>query len=274
MKKKQSLIWSNKATYRNMKVFATLLVLVHYFTSCEGLTCKAAPVPLFANQIDAGQGMVVMTDTSSNVFFLSGSSWTKLGSVPLKHVSVGPAGIWGVSNDDQVYKFSGGDFFPVSGQKLKQLDAGGEGHVVGVTDSNSIHCLDATNVSPTQQQGSLNWITVPGLLMHFSCGPNTCWGVNSNQDIFFIKISPNSCRTTGWTKVDGLAVKAEVGTDGRVFVVNKGGNLFERIGISDNTPGGVYWKLIEFKKPIKCMSYDEGRLWLVTECETIQECTQ
>uniref|UniRef100_A0A3Q2CKH2 Fish-egg lectin-like n=1 Tax=Cyprinodon variegatus TaxID=28743 RepID=A0A3Q2CKH2_CYPVA len=164
--------------------------------------------------------------------------------------------------------------FMCSGQKLKQLDAGGEGHVVGVTDSDSIHCLDASNVSPTQQQGSLSWITVPGLLIHFSCGPNTCWGVNSNQDIYFIKISPNSCKTSEWTKVDGAAVKAEVGTDGRVFVVNKAGNLFERIGISDKTPGGANWKLIEFQKPIKYVSYDQGRLWIVTECEIILECTQ
>ncbi|XP_038137859.1 fish-egg lectin-like [Cyprinodon tularosa] len=256
-----------------MRAVAIFLVLVN-FTGCHGLTCEVSPLHFSAVQLDAGQGMVVMTDTFSNVFFLSGSSWTKLGSVPLKHVSVGPAGIWGVNNDDQVYKFSGGDFFPLSGLKLNQLDAGGEGHVVGVTDSDSIHCVNASNVSPTEQEGSLNWITLPGALMHFSCGPNTCWGVNSNQDIYFIKILPNSCFRNEWTHIEGKAVKAEVGSNGRVFVVNKGGNLYERIGISNKTPGGANWKHIEFEKPIKYVSYDLGRLWIVTECNLILECTE
>ncbi|XP_015233918.1 PREDICTED: fish-egg lectin-like [Cyprinodon variegatus] len=256
-----------------MRAAVTFLVLVNYFTSCHGLSCKAAPLQFSAVQLDAGQGMVVMTDKDSNVFFLSGSSWTKLGSVPLKHVSVGPAGIWGVNNDDKVYKFAGGDFFPVSGQELNQLDAGGEGNVIGITDSDSIHCLNASNVSPTEQEGSLNWNTWSGQLKHLSCSPNVCWGVNSNEAIYYMEISPKSCNTKGWTKVEGEAVKAEVGTDGRVFVVNRFGNLFERVGISGKTPGGADWKKIEFQKDIKHVSYDQGRLWLVTKCELILECT-
>ncbi|MEQ2234854.1 hypothetical protein ILYODFUR_035699 [Ilyodon furcidens] len=256
-----------------MKAVSTFLVLLNFLTSCYGWTCTAAPQQLDAAQLDAGKGMVVMTDKLSNVFFLSGSTWFKLGSVPLKHVSVGPAGIWGVNNNDTVFKFAAGDFFPVLGLDLKQVDAGGEGQVVGVKVVNSIHCLDAGKASSIKQQGLMNWNTLEGQLMYFSCGPNGCWGVNSNQEIYFTKVSPNNCGISGWTKTDGAAVKVEVGTDGRVFVVNSSGNLYERMGISDTVPQGTGWSHISFCLPIRHASYDLGRLWLVTEGGVILSCT-
>ncbi|XP_038137877.1 fish-egg lectin-like [Cyprinodon tularosa] len=256
-----------------MRAVATFLVLVNFFIGCYGLSCKAGPLQFSVAQLDASQGMVVMTDKDSNVFFLSGSSWSKLGSVPLKHVSVGPAGIWGVSNDDKVYKFAGGDFFPVSGQELNQLDAGGEGHVVGVTDGNNIHCLNASYVSSIQPESILDSNTLPGRLIYTSCSSNVCWGVSSSHNIYFASVSSSTCVTSGWTEVEGKAVKVEVGTDGRVFVVNESGKLYERIGISNGAPGGADWKIIEIPTPIEHVSYDLGRLWLVTECEFILECT-
>lgn len=73
-------------------------------------TCKEAPQHYAAVQIDAGQGKVVMRDKENQVYFLSGSNWYKLGRVKLKHVSVGPAGIWGVDTSDRVNKYVSGDF--------------------------------------------------------------------------------------------------------------------------------------------------------------------
>ncbi|XP_054911522.1 fish-egg lectin-like [Poeciliopsis prolifica] len=254
-----------------MKTLATFLVLLNYFTRCHGWICTTAPSHQAASQVDAGNGMVVMTDKNSNSFFLSDSSWSKLGSVPLKHVSVGSAGVWGVDRDNKVYKFSAGDFFPTHGQVLIQVDAG-DGKVVGVTSQNTIHCLDANSAAAIEEEGNLNWRTIPGLLMYFSCGPVGCWGVNSGQDIFFTKASPDSCSLGGWNRIDGAAVKVEVGSDGRVFVVNQSGNVYERTGISEAAPQGTGWTQISFCVSIKHVTYDLGRLWLLTDAGVILNC--
>uniref|UniRef100_A0A8C7PJJ7 Uncharacterized protein n=1 Tax=Oncorhynchus mykiss TaxID=8022 RepID=A0A8C7PJJ7_ONCMY len=55
-------------------------------------------------QIDAGLGQVVATDTSQIPYYLVGDEWIRLpGS--LKHITVGPAGIWGVNKADLIYKY-------------------------------------------------------------------------------------------------------------------------------------------------------------------------
>ncbi|XP_043964098.1 fish-egg lectin-like [Gambusia affinis] len=254
-----------------MKTLTTFLVLLNYFTRCHGWICTIAPEHLAATQVDAGNGMVVMTDRNSNAFILSDSTWSKLGSVALKHVSVGLAGVWGVDQDNTVYKFAAGDFFPTRGLSLIEVDAG-QRQVVGVTTQNSIHCLNASTASATEKEAVLKWNTIPGALMYFSCGPLGCWGVNSVQDIFFTKVSPDNCGISGWNKIDGAAVKVEVGSDGRVFVVNQPGNVYERIGITEAVPQGTGWRQISFCVTIKHVTYDLGRLWLLTEAGVILNC--
>uniref|UniRef100_A0A3B5R0G5 Fish-egg lectin-like n=1 Tax=Xiphophorus maculatus TaxID=8083 RepID=A0A3B5R0G5_XIPMA len=226
-----------------------------------------------ATQIDAGNGMVVMTDKNSNAFFLSDSSWSKLGSVALKHVSVGSAGVWGIDRDNTVYKFAAGDFFPTRGLSLIQVDAG-EGQVVGVTSQNSIHCLNGSSASSIEKEGVLNWNTISGALMYISCGPLGCWGVNSAQKIYFGKVSPGTCGISSWSQVDGVAVKVEVGSDGRVFVVNQSGNYLSlsRANISKALPQGTALSQISFCVIIKHVTYDLGRLWLLTDAGGILNC--
>ncbi|XP_032445054.1 fish-egg lectin-like [Xiphophorus hellerii] len=254
-----------------MKALATFLVLLNYFTRCQGWICTTAPEHFAAAQIDAGNGMVVMTDENSNAFVLSDSSWSKLGSVALKHVSVGHAGVWGVDRENTVYKFVAGDFFPTRGLSLIQVDAG-QSQVVGVTSQNSIHCLDASSASSIEEEGVLKWNTITGALMYISCGPLGCWGVNSAQNIYFTKVSPDTCGISGWSQIDGAVVKVEVGSDGRVFVVNQSGNVFERIGISKALPQGTAWSQISSCVTIKHVTYDLGRLWLLTDAGGILNC--
>uniref|UniRef100_A0A3P9PGN0 Fish-egg lectin n=1 Tax=Poecilia reticulata TaxID=8081 RepID=A0A3P9PGN0_POERE len=223
-----------------------------------------AIIKLLLSQIDADRGMVVMTDKNSSAFFLSGSCWSKLGSVPLKHVSVGPAGIWGVDQQNKVYKF-------VASLELKQVDAGGQGQVVGVAKGDTIHCLTANKASSIKE--IINWTSgIAGFLIYISCAPTGCWGVNAQQSIFF---TVNSCLRPGnWIQVDGEAVNVEVGSDGNVFVVNRLGLLYERTGISDQVPQGTGWKKIEMSVKIKHASYDLGYMWLVTEEGFIVKCTK
>nr|XP_015811146.2 fish-egg lectin [Nothobranchius furzeri] len=257
-----------------MKAVAALLLLLSYLSNCHGWTCTAPPQQPSAAQIDAGQGQVVMTDSSLNVFFLTGSAWSKLGSVAFKHVSVGPAGIWGVDSSNKIYKFVDGEFIPISGLDLQQVDAGGSGQIVGVTSSNTIHCLQSNAASAYQHLDFVSWRYFDGQLKYFSCGPKGCWGVNSADNIYVTKITPISCDKTGWTQVQGSAKMVEVGTDGSVFVVNAGGSVYQRLGITDDAPQGTDWVQIPFSLPVKHVSYDLGRLWVVMEIGLILECQQ
>ncbi|XP_017287044.1 fish-egg lectin-like [Kryptolebias marmoratus] len=257
-----------------MKAVATFLTALNFFSACHGWTCKAAPQQFPASQLDAGQGEVVMTDNNSNVFYLSGSTWFQLGTVALKHVSVGPAGIWGVDLSDTVYKFVAGDFLPVPGLDLKQLDAGGDGQIVGVNSANTIHCLKSNVASTYEKVGAVSWDNVPGSLMYFSCGPLGCWGVNSFFQIYFTKVTPSTCNISGWKLISGAANMVEVGADGSVFVVNANGMIYQRTGISNSMPEGNDWVQIPFCLSIKHVSYDLGRLWLVTEDGLILQCDQ
>uniref|UniRef100_A0A672G5Y4 Uncharacterized protein n=1 Tax=Salarias fasciatus TaxID=181472 RepID=A0A672G5Y4_SALFA len=220
-----------------------------------------------ATQIDAGQGQVVMTNDKSEVFFLSGSTWARLGSVPLKHVSVGSAGIWGVDSSEKVYKY-------VAGQSLIQLDAGGEGQVVGVNSSASTHCLKSGFASAFNQVASMSWDSIETNLLYISCNAHGCWTVMPSHKIFFMKIEPDSCETTNWKAVNGAASIVEAGTDGSVFMINEEGQLYERTGISSSYPVGTGWTLIPMTSNMRHISYDQGVLWAINDIGAILTCTK
>nr|XP_015798206.2 fish-egg lectin [Nothobranchius furzeri] len=256
-----------------MNAVATFLLLLSYLSNCHGWTCTAPPQQPSAAQIDAGQGQVVMTDSSSNAYFLSGSGWSKLGTVPLSHVTVGPAGIWGVDSFDKIYKFVRGDFVSVDGL-LQQMDAGGNEQIVGVNSADNIFCLKSSITLAYPQPGPVAWTPFDGLLTYFSCGPNGCWGVNSADNIYVTNVNPSTCSKTSWTQVPGAAKMAEVGTDGSVFVVNSNGDVFQRTGITSSLPQGRDWVQIPFCLPVKHVSYDLGHLWVVMEIGLILDCQQ
>ncbi|XP_029968776.1 fish-egg lectin-like [Salarias fasciatus] len=254
-----------------MKSAAVLFLVINCLSRCHGWTCDLGPQHSGATQIDAGQGQVVMRNDKSEAFVLSGSTWTRLGSLPIRHISVGPAGIWGVDSSDKVYRFGDSDFLLTHGQNLNQVDAGGQDKIAGVTSSSTIHCLSA-GASPLKEGDSLTWTTFPGALMYISCSSYGCWGVNSGQQIYFTKT--DSCQIRGWTRVEGAAIMVEVGTDGTVFVVNVHGNLYQRTGISADVPHGTGWFQIPLSNNIKHASYDLGNLWLVINGGIIAKCSQ
>uniref|UniRef100_A0A8C7JSC6 Uncharacterized protein n=1 Tax=Oncorhynchus kisutch TaxID=8019 RepID=A0A8C7JSC6_ONCKI len=65
-------------------------------------------------QIDAGLGQLVATDTSQNPYYLVGDESIRLpGS--LKHITVGPAGIWGINKADSIYKYVAGNWVQAAG---------------------------------------------------------------------------------------------------------------------------------------------------------------
>uniref|UniRef100_A0A8C6LKR3 Fish-egg lectin-like n=1 Tax=Nothobranchius furzeri TaxID=105023 RepID=A0A8C6LKR3_NOTFU len=246
-------------------------IVYFYFFLSIGWTCTAPPQQPSAAQIDAGQGQVVMTDSSSNAYFLSGSGWSKLGTVPLSHVTVGPAGIWGVDSFDKIYKFVRGDFVSFKLHKDNLFKCNEQ--IVGVNSADNIFCLKSSITLAYPQPGPVAWTPFDGLLTYFSCGPNGCWGVNSADNIY-VTVSSSIFTSRHWTQVPGAAKMAEVGTDGSVFVVNSNGDVFQRTGITSSLPQGRDWVQIPFCLPVKHVSYDLGHLWVVMEIGLILDCQQ
>ncbi|KAM7366880.1 hypothetical protein PAMP_014818 [Pampus punctatissimus] len=259
-----------------MKAVAVFLLVLCYLAVSHAWTCRDAPRLYNVKQVDAGQGKVVARDSNYYVYFLSGSSWYRLGSLRLKHVSVGPAGIWGTDTSNKVYKYIAGNFVGATGLSMQQVDAGGDGQVVGVSSSQSSYCLRSSLALAYKGVGSLSWNSLSRTMRYYSCGPlYGCWGVDTRSQVYVTqRITATSCGTTGWTQVPGLTMRmVEVGTDGNVFGVAANSSVYQRVGISHVHPQGTGWVSVSMCMPITHLSYDLGQLWVVTNSGLLLQCS-
>uniref|UniRef100_A0A8C8FYD0 Uncharacterized protein n=1 Tax=Oncorhynchus tshawytscha TaxID=74940 RepID=A0A8C8FYD0_ONCTS len=190
-------------------------------------------------QIDAGLGQLVATDTSQISYYLVGDESIRLpGS--LKHITVGPAGIWGVNKADSIYKYVAGNWVQAAGL-LKQVDAGGVQFIVG-----RYSILSDSHKGPA--------------VKYYSCGPFGCWAVNKNDDIYLM-----NCLNNGWSPIDSKLFVIEVETDG------SGVNFWD--GITASKPEGTGWSNIPMYMPMKHVTYDLGRLWVISNSGFTMVCT-
>uniref|UniRef100_A0A8C7PLX4 Uncharacterized protein n=1 Tax=Oncorhynchus mykiss TaxID=8022 RepID=A0A8C7PLX4_ONCMY len=155
---------------------ATAAVLLVLCLLAVGHAWDCQPVVDIKNlmQIDAGLGQVVATNTSQIPYYLVGNEWIRLpGS--LKHITVGPAGIWGVNKADSIYKYVAGNWVQAAGS-LKQLDAGGDQFVVGVNINDTPYCRTrSATVGYKGPDSPFPWTGLPGAVKYNSCGPFGCW---------------------------------------------------------------------------------------------------
>ncbi|XP_072513489.1 fish-egg lectin-like [Salminus brasiliensis] len=241
-----------------------LFVLLNIWTTCLALECRLVPGSL--KQIDAGNSQVFGVNSKDEIFTLYNKDWVQVpGS--LKHVSVGPAGVWGVNSGNNIFKLHKGDWTVVNGL-LKQVDAGGQGSPAGVNMNDDIFCL------PKGQGGS--WTNIPGKLKYYSCGPYSCWGVNSADNIFIMKgVTSTACAgSLSWEQVSGSLSMVEVSTDGKVYGVNSNGDVFVREDVSFSNPTGTGWCQVPYANKVKHVSYDLGHLWLIGTDNSIMDCTE
>nr|XP_040028840.1 fish-egg lectin-like [Gasterosteus aculeatus aculeatus] len=224
-------------------------------------------------QVDAGLGKVVVRDAHSNAYFLTGLNWNRLSTIRLKHVTVGPAGLWGVGINNKVHKYVAGTFKPSTGLSMLQVDAGHD-QVVGVSPSSIAYCLNSRITLSYRGVGSLSWRSLSRRLKYSSCGPLGCWGVDTNDRVLFTQnVKPSTCSPSGWRMLPGSLTMIEVGTDGRVFGVNKQGNVYERTGISTARPFGLNWVHIPMCMAMRHVSYDLGKPWVVSKSGLIMHCS-
>ncbi|XP_035003998.2 fish-egg lectin-like [Hippoglossus stenolepis] len=260
-----------------MKAVAALFLLLCCLAVSHAWRCTEAPRLFNADQVDAGMGKVVATDIYKRAYFLSGRNWYRLGTTALKHVTVGPSGTWGTSASNRVHKLVAGNFKQVNGLTMQQVDAGGDGQVVGVRPSNYLaYCLREAYALGYTGVGSVGWTYLARKLKYYSCGPlYGCWGVDTSSRVYVSKaISPTTCRTSSWTTVSGLAMKMiEVATDGNVFGVSTRGKLYQRRGISSSRREGTSWVYVPMCMSVKHVSYDLRQLWVVTTSRLLMTCT-
>ncbi|XP_010898778.4 fish-egg lectin-like [Esox lucius] len=222
-------------------------------------------------QIDAGIGQVVATDTSQIPYYLVGDELIRLPGA-LSHITVGPAGIWGVNEAYAIYKYVAGNWVQAAGL-LKQVDAGGDPFIVGANMNDGPFCLksDAT-VGYKGPDSPLPWTGLSGLVKYYSCGPFICWAVNKDDDIFIMNLKPD-CQNSGWTQIDGQLSMIEVASDGSVFGANSNGDVYTRDGISASKPEGTGWTQIPMCLKIKHVTYDLGNLWAISTSGVTMLCT-
>lgn len=112
---------------------------------------------------------------------------------------------------------------------LKQIDAGGDVFVAGVSMNGGIYCLSRPAAVSVNNASTLSWVNIAGSLKYYSCGLWGCWGVNSADDIYFrFAVTPDSCAGSRWQNIPGKLSMIEVGTEGSVYGVNSAGQIYRR----------------------------------------------
>ncbi|RXN10989.1 fish-egg lectin-like protein [Labeo rohita] len=125
-------------------------------------------------------------------------------------------------------------------EKEKKVDAGGDQIIVGVSPLDDIFCLnkDPNNIGSAS---NFPWVQLAGKLKYYSCGPYSCWGVNTAGNIFIRRsVTGASCGGSGvFDVVSGSMSMVEVATDGSVFAIDNQGSLFQRTGVTASNPIGT-----------------------------------
>uniref|UniRef100_A0A4W6EX94 Uncharacterized protein n=1 Tax=Lates calcarifer TaxID=8187 RepID=A0A4W6EX94_LATCA len=220
----------------------------------------------------AGQGQVVATNKYNRAYYLIRTYWYSMSSDYIKHASVGPAGIWGTDTKNKYCYYltmNKSVLHLSSGLSMEQVDAGGDGQVVGVTPSTyRAYCLRDSYSLAYKGTGSVSWNYHSRILKYYTCGPKYgCWGVDS--------ITPSSCSYSSWRYVSGLSMKMiEVASDGSVFGVATNGRVYQRTGIYSSRTYGLSWSYVSMQKPISHVTYDLGNLWAVTTSGLLLQCSQ
>uniref|UniRef100_UPI00398E5FCD fish-egg lectin-like n=1 Tax=Pristiophorus japonicus TaxID=55135 RepID=UPI00398E5FCD len=250
----------------------TIVLLLCLFGASNGARCTDIEGTL--KQVDAGNGLVFGVNPTGAVYTRLGQAWVR---VPgnLKHVTVGPSGVWGVGQRLDIFRLVAGQWSPIFNAQLVQIDAGGAQFVAGVDQFGATLCLEKNELPKAVPNGTVAFRSVGSRMKYYSCGPLGCWGVTLAKDVYYrINVTPSACLGTGWSRIFGKFQMIEVGTDGRVFAISVTKQLYMRKGITSNKPTGWGWTKIQIGNlRFKHASWDMGLLWLVRDDGRIVRCS-
>ena len=77
-----------------------------------------------------------------------------------------------------------------SGLSMYQVDAGGDGQIVGVgSGSYNTYCLKEKTALGYCRRGPLSWTYLSRKMKYYSCGPKWgCWGIDKRYRIWVTKV--------------------------------------------------------------------------------------
>lgn len=172
----------------------------------------------------------------------------------MKHISVGPSGIFGINDKDDVVYLTGTYGNPIStgeeriiipSKKLKQLDVGAN-IIWGVDEQRKVSVLRDFQVDNIQ---SAQWVEVDGRMKHISVSASgTVWGVDNYGQIFH-RVSASLANPLGdsWRMIEGKMTQVSVGEAG-VWAINKENDIFYRDGTHGDTGRPGYdWTRVDGK---------------------------
>jgi len=194
-------------------------------------------------------------DEHDNIFKRESNTWkNQTGS--LKDISVGKSSVWGVSKSGHVFRRSMEykEWQQINGTLLSQVSVSGvsDSVVWGVTPGGEV----------TVWKGGNTWGKVPGSFKVVSCGQAGVWGVDSQYNVFYRKGTYGGRGGVGsaWEPVEGKLYWISSGSVGEVWGTNYG-KIFRREGISKSSPVGTKWKRIPGKLLKVDVDVMTGQVW-------------
>lgn len=121
---------------------------------------------------------ITPTTTTPPVAPATGDWAEPTSSARLKHVSVGSDGeLWGVSSDDQVWRWSGSNWgTPNQGARLKQISVGNASNIWGVNVNDQVFRYNGSDWTEPNAGARLKHVSV--------ASDGTVWGVSSDDQVW------------------------------------------------------------------------------------------
>ncbi|XP_078697602.1 perivitellin-2 31 kDa subunit-like [Branchiostoma floridae x Branchiostoma belcheri] len=261
----------------NLNKVKTLVLLCILELSCckEALGMTTQEAALFNSLIEEAVAKVQQLNSRvvNNQDLLvtiaqSAPRWKRIEGSPMKFVSVGANGVWGVDQDNGVYYRSGtfhnegssGTGWESVDGSLKQIAAGQD--VWGVDSSDRIFIR--TGITSSNPTGT-SWQQIAGGLKQIDVSSNaeaySVWGVNS-RDRIFRRTMVTKCTPTGagWQMISGYLKFVSTGPAG-VWGVNVHNNVYYRAGTYGNEgSAGTTWVQVR-EKHLKQVSSGDNIVW-------------
>uniref|UniRef100_A0A8C5MUX4 Uncharacterized protein n=1 Tax=Leptobrachium leishanense TaxID=445787 RepID=A0A8C5MUX4_9ANUR len=177
----------------------------------SGLQCTL--IPGWLKQLDAGAGQVYGVNDNDEIYRLNGNDWVNIQG-RLIHVSVGLSGLWGANRGNNIYKMQDGNWVQVAEQQCTQIPGwlkqidAGAGQVYGVNDNDDIFRLNGSD-----------FVHIPGKLIHVSVGPSGLWGANRGNSIY-------KMQDGNWVQVAGALKQVDAGGKAHLVGVNENDNVY------------------------------------------------
>jgi len=189
-------------------------------------------------RISKGKSGIWGVDDDEYVYKLdsNGESWTRIGGSLLVHVSSG-ASVWGVDKSDGIYNYIGNNKWKHVEGELTNIDVSDNNRVWGCDRKRHIYRLIGSY-----------WQQIQGSKVQISVGLSGVWGVNSAGGVYYRTGTYGDIDISGsdWEKIDGGFKWVASGTD-LLVGVNSAGSIYYREGMSSLTPTGTDWVVVPGK---------------------------